>query len=226
MHGVRVRWSRGIKLLEGQKPNRGWLGPEMSGEDGATLPEKLWWAIDEAKARLGSDTLGEFYDFEALDVDEASNIQLVMFASLAKDEADILPGHVWVDRQFLEIQNMKYLCPTILEGILKEQAELLDKYSAINTTDAESDMESVRRKRADKEALKLQIEAKVKATTPLKWVNRSILWCADKMPSFADGIAGKESMSPDELVDAAMAANTATAAVRAERQKLVAKYKK
>eukprot|EP00965_Chrysotila_dentata_P090452 2984586-Pleurochrysis_carterae.AAC.1 len=62
---------------------------------------------------------------------------------------------------------MKYLCPTILEGILKEQAELLDKYSAINTTDAESDMESVRRKRADKEALKLQIEAKVKATTPL-----------------------------------------------------------
>ena len=46
MQGVRVRESKGIDLLEGKKPNRGWLGPEMSGEEGATFPEKLWWAID------------------------------------------------------------------------------------------------------------------------------------------------------------------------------------
>lgn len=30
MHGVRVRWDRGVPLLGGGKPNRGWLGPEVS----------------------------------------------------------------------------------------------------------------------------------------------------------------------------------------------------
>ena len=54
MHGVRTREDKfNIDLLEGKQPNRGWLGPEMSGEEGASFPEKLWWAIDEAKARLG-----------------------------------------------------------------------------------------------------------------------------------------------------------------------------
>ena len=39
--GVRIRETRGIDLLEGNKPNRGWLGPEMSGEEvSATTAEE------------------------------------------------------------------------------------------------------------------------------------------------------------------------------------------
>uniref|UniRef100_A0A7S0P5L8 Uncharacterized protein n=1 Tax=Calcidiscus leptoporus TaxID=127549 RepID=A0A7S0P5L8_9EUKA len=225
VHGVRVRWSRGIKLLQGQKPNRAWLGPEVSGEEGATVAEKLWWAIDEAKARLGSDSLGEFYDFELIDVDEASNMQLILFASLARNEKEVLDGHVWIDRQFLEVQNMKYLCPTVLEGLLKQQAQMVDKYQAIDTSEADSDMEAVSRKRSEKKRLKASIEANVKATQPLKWLNRTILWSADKMPSFADAVPSKDDLSVDELVEAAVKANTATAATRVDRAKLIAQYK-
>jgi hypothetical protein len=36
-------------VLEGAKPNAGWLGPEMSGEEGATFKEKLHWAIGEVR---------------------------------------------------------------------------------------------------------------------------------------------------------------------------------
>ena len=64
LQGVRTRESKGVDLLEGKKPNLGWLGPEMSGEEGATFPEKLWWAIDEAKARLETDDIGKQYDKE------------------------------------------------------------------------------------------------------------------------------------------------------------------
>ena len=68
VNGVRVRESFDIDLLEGGKPNRGWLGPEMSGEDGATFPQKLWWAVDEAKSRLSTDNVGTMYDAEVLKV--------------------------------------------------------------------------------------------------------------------------------------------------------------
>ena len=75
VHGVRVRQNAGIDLLEGKQPNRGWLGPEMSGEEGATFPEKLWWAIDEAKSRLDTSDLGSQYDFELLDIDVESLVR-------------------------------------------------------------------------------------------------------------------------------------------------------
>ena len=51
-----------------------------------------------------------------LQVDEKSDFQILIYASLAKDESDILPGHIWVERQFLEVQNMKYYCPTVLQA--------------------------------------------------------------------------------------------------------------
>merc|ERR1719171_1995619 len=89
------------------------------------------------------DSLGNYYDAELLQVDEKSNMQILMYGSLAKEEADVLPGHIWVERSFLEVQNMKYYCPTVLQACLKEQQ-------------------------------------------PMKWVNRVIMWCADKMPSFGD----------------------------------------
>merc|ERR1719231_644121 len=89
MHGVRVREDMfGIDLLEGKQPNRGWLGPEMSGEEGATFPEKLWWAVDEAKARLDTENIGKQYDRELLMVDENDSIQLLIFGMLAENEAD------------------------------------------------------------------------------------------------------------------------------------------
>lgn len=72
MHGVRIREQLGIDLLEGRKPNMGWLGPEMSGEEGATFKEKLAWAVSEAKSRLGleeKEPLGLYYDSELLQVE-------------------------------------------------------------------------------------------------------------------------------------------------------------
>ena len=102
MHGVRVRENFGIDVLEGAKPNAGWLGPEMSGEDGATFKEKLHWAIGEAKARFGIDDkspLGAYYDQELLQVDEMNHMQILLYGSLATGDDDILPGHIWVERE-------------------------------------------------------------------------------------------------------------------------------
>merc|ERR1719409_1374619 len=95
---VRTRQEKfNIDLLEGKKPNLGWLGPEMSGEEGATFAEKLWWAIDEGRVRLGGgqdqvslEKFGKLYDAEPIFVDENNNIQLIMYASLAEGEDEIL----------------------------------------------------------------------------------------------------------------------------------------
>merc|ERR1719198_516969 len=126
MHGVRIREEKfKIDLLEGKQPNRGWLGPEMSGEEGATFPEKLWWAIDEAKARLDTEDIGKQYDKELLFIDEQNNIQLLLFGVLAKDSTDILPGHIWVDKGAFLRENMKYLCPAVLQGLIAEQQDLV-----------------------------------------------------------------------------------------------------
>jgi len=221
--GVRVRESFGIDLLEGKAPNRGWLGPEMSGEEGATFPEKLWWAIDEAKARLSTENLGSQYDFETLDIDEDNKIQMLMFGMLASGEDDILPGHIWVEREFLEVQNMKYYCPNVLQNLLTELNGKMSQYQAVNTSDT-ADMASAAEGRKKKESLKAEIEKLYEQQTPLKWVNRVIMWCADKMPSFADQIANKGA-KPGDVVEKAIAANTATAANSVARNALLQKYK-
>jgi len=214
-------------LLEGGKPNRGWLGPEMSGEEGATFPEKLWWACDEAKARLDiseKDKLGEFYDYEVMDVDEQSNLQLIMYASLAKGEDDLLPGHVWVDRSFLEVQNMKYYCPSTLQALLKEQNGLVNDFLQLDqgsTLDAAGAAEM----RKKKDALKEKLDKQIMMQMPLKWVNRVIMWVADKMASFAAKIDGQEGLDPDTIVQKAMAMNAETKALQQARRALLTKYK-
>ena len=191
-------------MLEGAKPNAGWLGPEMSGEDGATFKEKLHWAIGEvscpshhltispsyhlttlrsycltilprkpilrftilvstvlpsqyltilpscyltilplpshhvtsqAKARFGIDDkkpLGAYYDQELLQVDEMNNMQILLYGSLATGDDDILPGHIWVEREALEVQNMKYYCPTMLKASLQEQQKLIESYHGLD----------------------------------------------------------------------------------------------
>jgi len=225
MQGVRIREEKGIDLLEGKKPNRGWLGPEMSGEEGATFAEKMWWAIDEAKSRLDTNSLGMLYDCEVMDVDENSNIQLVMYACIAADESQILPGHIWVDRQFLEVQNMKYMCPKTLQAFLQEQNTLMDDYKLILSQQG-GDFEEAKKARIQKESKKVEIEESLKATTPLKWINRTIMWCADKMPSFGDKIEGKKDMDAPTLIDKAIEANTTTAINKEARATLIAKYMK
>lgn len=235
MQGVRVKWERNMKLLGDAQPNRGWLGPEMSGEDEATFPQKMWWAIDEAKARLGIDDgkeghfsgdLGSLYDADVIDVDEDSNLQMVMFASMAKDRSDLLPGHIWVDRSFLEVQNMKYMCPKTLGNLLSEQNELVNKFTQLNAQAGEGlDIAAMAKVRQDKDSLKIKIEDLIKAQTPLKWINRVIMWVADKMPSFADKIKGGADMSPDDLISAAINANTEVVQTKKARAALIAKYK-
>jgi len=194
MHGVRIRENFGIDLLEGGKPNMGWLGPEMSGEEGATFKEKLSWACSEAKSRMGldeKDSLGSYYDAELLQVDEKSNMQILMYGSLATAEADVLPAHIWVERQFLEVQNMKYYCPTVLQALLKEQQGMVSEYLNLDDGGALS-AEDVVKLRRQRDEIKEKLNAAVNKTTPLKWVNRVIMWCADKMPSFGDKFVPKD----------------------------------
>ena len=232
LQGVRTRESKGVDLLEGKKPNLGWLGPEMSGEEGATFKEKLWWAIDEGKVRLGGgqtavDSLGKLYDFELPLVDEQSNLQLILFATLAKDEKDILPGHIWVDRSFLELQNMKYMAPRTVQGMASEMQGMMNDYvmfkQAAETTDI-SQIEAQRKKINEKKAA---IEKAMVEQGPLKWVNRVIMWCADKMPS----VVPADVMSAESDAAAAVAKGQAAMpesykTLKGKREAVLAKYMK
>jgi len=222
MHGVRIREDQfKIDLLEGKQPNRGWLGPEMSGEEGATFPEKLWWAIDEAKARLDTESLGFQYDRELLFIDENNNIQLLLFGMLAKDETDVLPGHIWVSRDELEVQNMKYYCPVVLQAMLKETQSKVNQYQRLASEDVK-DMDEMKKNRESKNAVKEEIEKLFESQQPLKWVNRVIMWCADKMPSFGKGIDGADA---NAVVELAMAANAEVDATNEQRDAIILKYK-
>jgi len=196
MHGVRIREEVGIDLLEGAKPNMGWLGPEMSGEEGATFKEKLAWAVGEAKSRMGledSDSLGNYYDAELLEIDEKSNMQLLVYGSLAEKTSDVLPGHIWVERQMLETQNMKYYCPLVLQALLKEQNNMVNEYIKLDLSGNITTEEMVQIRKA-REAIKEKLNTAVSKTTPLKWVNRLIMWCAEKQPSF-----GKKFIPTDDV---------------------------
>lgn len=225
MHGVRCREEKfGIDLLEGKQPNRGWLGPEMSGEEGATFPEKLWWAIDEAKARLDTEDIGKQYDKELLFIDEENKIQLLLFGVLAKDQSDVLPGHIWVDQPAFLVENMKYFCPTVLDGMIKEVQGQVDaimvKVAAAGDSLSMGEVDKMRKEK--KEAVET-LKKLVASQTPLKWVDRVIVWCADKMPSFCAGVEGSNA---DDCVGKAKAKMPEIAKAAADRQALITKYKK
>merc|ERR1712127_266393 len=59
---------------------------------------------------------------------EMNNMQILLYGSLATGDDDILPGHIWVEREALEVQNMKYYCPTMLKASLQEQQKLIESY--------------------------------------------------------------------------------------------------
>ena len=82
-----------MRLLEQVTPKRKLLNDLLDLNLLPVLPRAEWTQrkhvdhCDEAKARLDiseKDKLGEFYDYEVMDVDEQSNLQLIMYASLAK----------------------------------------------------------------------------------------------------------------------------------------------
>lgn len=222
MHGVRTREEMfGMDLLMGNKPNMGWLGPEMSGEDGATFAEKLWWAIDEAKARLNTEDIGKQYDRELLYIDEDNKIQLLLFGVLAAGEADLLPGHIWVDRQEFEVQNMKYMCPTVLQSMITETQTKIVEYQALAAKESGGFEEAQQNKRA-KEKMREDIEKLIEKQQPLKWVNRVIMWCADKMPSFSKGL---NKTSWEDVVNKALGGNAEVDENSRARDLLLVKYK-
>ena len=225
MHGVRCREERfNIDLLEGKQPNRGWLGPEMSGEEGATFPEKLWWAIDEAKARLDTEDIGKQYDKELLFVDEQNKIQLLLYGVLAKDPSDVLPGHIWVDQPSFLIENMKYFCPTVLDSMVKErQAKIDEIMTKVASASGAKSMGEAAELRATKAKMITELKALMASQTPLKWVDRVIMWCASKMPSFTDGVEGSNA---DQIVDKARAKASDVAESAKARQALITKYGK
>jgi len=222
MKGVRCREEQfQIDLLEGKQPNRGWLGPEMSGEEGATFPEKLWWAIDEAKARLDTEDIGKQYDTELLFIDEQDNIQLLLYGVLAGDSTDCLPGHIWVDKTTFLRENMKYLCPKVLQGLIAEQQKLIEGVQMLNSA-ASTDMAEANANRQKKDKQKEQLRKVLSSQTPLKWVDRVIMWCANKMPSFCDGVPGGEAK---EVVKNAIAkASNEVDKTTKDRQGLIKKY--
>jgi len=224
MHGVRCREDHfQIDLLEGKKPNQGWLGPEMSGEEGATFPEKLWWAIDEAKARMDTDNVGKQYDKELLFIDEKNSVQLLLFGQLAKDSSDLLPGHIWVDKGIFLVENMKYNCPTVLQMMLAEQQKSISAYhEAAASATAAASMEDAAKVRQLKDQKKEELKGLLAEQQPLKWVDRVIMWCAEKMPGFTDG---KEVTSHQEMVKKALKENE-TGIVKTTNDKRAALLKK
>ena len=53
--------------------------------------------------------------------------------------------------------------------------------------------------RKKRDEIKERLNKAVNKTTPLKWVNRVIMWCADKMPSFGDSIM-KEMLKGEDPI--------------------------
>ena len=61
-----------------------------------------------------------------------NNMQILLYGSLATGDDDILPGHIWVEREALEVQNMKYYCPSVLQAALHEQRALIESYHGLD----------------------------------------------------------------------------------------------
>jgi|NorSeaMetagenome_1021524.scaffolds.fasta_scaffold192795_1 hypothetical protein len=73
----------------------------------------------------------------------------------------------------------------------------------------------------------------IEQQSPLKWVNRVIMWCADKMPSFGEAFlsddapttpAGEKAAAAAAAIEKAIAHNTMTDASNDRRKVLIKKY--
>jgi len=116
---------------------------------------------------------------------------------------------------------MKYNCPVVLQAMLKETQGKVNLYQELASQDVDN-MDAMKKNRQQKEQVKGQIETLFESQQPLKWVNRVIMWCADKMPSFGNGIEGADS---NAVVEKAMAANAEVESLNKQRDAIIAKYK-
>merc|ERR1711998_429121 len=66
-----------------------------------------------------------------------------------------------------------------------EQQMMVQEYVALDDGGSLS-AEAVVSLRKKRDEIKERLNTQVKKATPLKWVNRVIMWCADKMPSFGE----------------------------------------
>ena len=232
LRGVRVRWERGYSLLQDESPNLTWLGPEVTGDDGASFPQKFWWAIHELRQRLGlpaksgsnneSQGLGTLYDAETVLVDEADNVELVVLGQLVHDESELLPGHVWLPREEFEMHVLKYHAPRCLQSFLAKQREIVQLQAEATAHSAEAmTIDQAEELQAHKINLAAQMKALLDQQRPIKWVDRLILWCASNCPSFTEHVPSRSQLEADELVSRAYALDSEVVELRAKRRALI-----
>ena len=127
----------------------------------------------------------------------------------------------WSTQTFLR-ENMKYLCPQVLQGMIAEQQELILKVQSIMAEAGGAlDQTQMQKMRKDKAIQAEELKQKLAAQTPLKWVDRVIMWCADKMPSFAAKVDGKDA---DECVTKALNDSKDVKEAAEKRAELITKY--
>merc|ERR1712070_206374 len=107
-------------------------------------------------------------------------------------------------------------------NIINEMQAKITEYQNLATMDA-GDIDNAKKIRDGKEKLGAEIETLFASQTPLKWVNRVIMWCADGMPSFSKGCDGADA---NEVVKKALSANSEIDATNEQRSNLLKKYKK
>ena len=132
----------------------------------------------------------------------------------------MLAGHIWVDKQVFLRENMKYLCPKVLQGMIAEQQVMIQDIMSKVASDS-VDMSAMAGMRKEKAEAKEKLKLAMAAQTPLKWVDRVIMWCADKMPSFTSSVS---EATADECVKKALAAATDVVQASAARKSLIEKY--
>merc|ERR1719198_1584698 len=101
---------------------------------------------------------------------------------------------------------------------MQEQNAMMDQLGKLDASTGEAaDMAAMQQTRAEKTKLKEKIEATMNSQQPLKWVNRVIMWVADKMPSFTDKVPGAADMETSALIDAGISANTMVVSAKKDR---------
>ena len=73
---------------------------------------------------------------------------------------------------------MKYNCPTVLQSMLEETQCKISEYQSLAGRDV-VDFVDAKRLRTAKDETRRKIEQLVSAQSPLKWVDRVIMWCGE-----------------------------------------------
>jgi len=126
---------------------------------------------------------------------------------------------------------MKYYCPTMHKASLQEQQKLIESYHGLDDGTLKTP-EDTAKLRMDRDAIKDKLDQAIEQQSPLKWVNRVIMWCADKMPSFGEAFlsdasttpAGEKAAVAGVAIEKAIAHNTMTDASNYRRKVLIKKY--